>query len=371
MAGIYFHIPFCKARCVYCDFFSSVGQRREEQQAYVDAMCRELRLRRSYLKGAPVRTLYFGGGTPSLLAVGLLERIFETWREVFPDAAPVEITLEANPDDLTGDYLDSLRALPFNRISLGVQSLNDAELRFLRRRHDAATALRAVDRCRERGFANISIDLIYGLPGQTVEGWQATLRQAIDLQVEHVSAYLLTCEEGTPLADLYRRLRCFPPDEDRSLALFEVLLDRLSEAGFEHYELSNFARPGYHSRHNSAYWDGSPYLGIGAAAHSFDGASRQWNAPLADATYLERGFEREVLDERARYNELVLTRLRTARGIDLEELEALFGAQKKACCLQQASKYIAGAWLRMEQNRLQLTRKGLFVSDGIATDLLL
>jgi oxygen-independent coproporphyrinogen-3 oxidase len=312
-----------------------------------------------------------GGGTPSQLQAGDLERIFETLAHVFPNASPVEITLEANPDDLTTDYLDSLKRLPFNRISLGVQSLNDNELRFLRRRHDAQTAVRAVRRCREKEFGNISIDLIYGLPGQTVEGWQSTLRQAIDLEVEHISAYHLTCEEGTSLADLYRRRRFAPPDEETSLALFETLIDGLSEAGFEHYEISNFARPGYLSRHNSAYWDGSPYLGIGAAAHSFDGESRQWNAPAADGAYLDRGFEREMLDERARYNEFILTRLRTIRGVDTDELEALFGAQKKAHCLQQASKYIAGERLRIVQNRLQLTRKGLFVSDGIATDLLL
>jgi oxygen-independent coproporphyrinogen-3 oxidase len=338
---------------------------------YVKALCCELRRRKEYLGGAVVRTLYFGGGTPSQLLAGDFELIFEAVNEAFPNADPVEITLEANPDDLTDDYLDSLKYLPFNRISLGIQSLNDNELRFLRRRHDAQTAIQAVRRCREKGFDNISIDLIYGLPEQTLEGWQSTLQQAIALDVEHISAYHLTYEEGTPLFKLRRQNRLRPADEEMSVALFETLIDRLAEAGFEHYEISNFARPGRFSQHNSAYWNGTHYLGIGASAHSFDGKSRQWNPSLATPDYLNRGFERELLDEQMQHNEFIITRLRTMRGLDLTAFETLFGAQKKARFLGRASKYISGNLLQLVDNRLCLTRKGLFVSDGVMAGLLL
>ncbi|MDR0541948.1 MAG: radical SAM family heme chaperone HemW [Dysgonamonadaceae bacterium] len=371
MAGIYFHIPFCQTRCLYCDFFSAAEVKVGVKDDYVDAMCRELRERKNYLNGHSIDTVYFGGGTPSQLSAGHFKKIFATLADIFPAFSPCEVTLEANPDDMTSEYLDSLKKLPFNRISLGVQSLNDDELRFLNRRHDAPSAIRAVRLCREKGFENISIDLMYGLPNQTMKSWQSTIRQAIDLNVRHISAYHLIYEEGTPLFDLLQQGNIHSIDEELSVALFETLVEQLTGAGFEHYEISNFARPGCQSRHNSAYWNGTPYLGVGASAHSYNGISRQWNKKIGGAAYRSQGVEMERLDEKALFNDFIITRLRTMKGIDLQELEALFGEQKKACCLQQANKHLSSQLLKTVNNHLRLTRKGIFVSDGIMSDLLL
>ncbi|MDR2804235.1 MAG: radical SAM family heme chaperone HemW [Dysgonamonadaceae bacterium] len=372
MAGIYIHIPFCRTRCSYCDFCSvAVGKTRGEREDYVEALCQELQERKTYLQGHSIETIYFGGGTPSQLSAKHFEKIFETLAAVYPALAPCEITLEANPDDLTPEYLDSLKKLPFNRISLGVQSLNDAELRFLNRRHDASSAVRAVRLCREKGFENISIDLMYGLPNQTLKSWQSTLRQAVGLDVQHLSAYHLTYEEGTPLFDRLQQEIVHSIDEDLSVALFETLIDVLTGAGFEQYEISNFARSGYSSRHNSGYWNGAPYLGIGASAHSYNGESRQWNKKIPGAEYKTYGIEMEILDEKALFNDFIITRLRTMKGIDLRELQTLFGEQKKACCLQQANKHLSNQLLKIKNSHLQLTQKGIFVSDRIMSDLLL
>jgi oxygen-independent coproporphyrinogen-3 oxidase len=381
MAGIYFHIPFCKTRCIYCDFFSSTNLK--EKEAYVTEMCKELEARKDYLQGQAIETIYFGGGTPSQLPAQDFEKLFksviasEAKQSIQPpdcfELCPrndMEITLEANPDDLTPGYLNSIRRLPFNRISLGVQSFNDAELKFLNRRHDAQSAIRAVRLCQKYGFENISIDLMYGLPNQTPELWDATIRQAIDLNIRHISAYHLIYEEDTQLYDLLRQGRIQPVDEELSVQFFEILIDRLAEAGFEHYEISNFAKPGYRSKHNSAYWNGTHYLGIGAAAHSYNGISRQWNKKIPGAGYRAQGFEIEMPDEKTAYNDFIITRLRTMQGIDLDELTALFGEEKKADCLQQAQKQLQNQLLEIAGNHIRLTRKGIFVSDGIMSDLM-
>jgi oxygen-independent coproporphyrinogen-3 oxidase len=373
MAGIYVHIPFCKTRCVYCDFYSRAVRVESGGviAAYVDALCRELRERRTYLC-RPVETLYFGGGTPSILSVKDFTQIFDTLAVAFPGIAPSEVTLEANPDDLSPEYLDSIKSFPFNRISLGIQSLDDAELRFLNRRHTASAAIQAVDLCRKKGFDNVSIDLIYGIPGQTPEGWRSTLRRALKLPIAHLSAYHLTYEEGTPLFRLLQQKRIRPLDEEASAVLFEILLDEATSAGFQHYEISNFARPAARrSKHNSGYWNGAHYLGVGASAHSYNGTSRQWNPQSYDPNYQSLGVEIEILDEKTRFNDFIITRLRTVQGIDLRELAALFGNEKRACCIQQAQKYIDGQLLEVADHHLRLTRKAFFISDGIATDLLL
>ncbi|MDR1527460.1 MAG: radical SAM family heme chaperone HemW [Dysgonamonadaceae bacterium] len=369
MAGIYFHIPFCKTRCLYCDFFSSTALSLRE--AYVEAMCRELEERSDYLKGHSIATVYFGGGTPSQLPAKSFEKLFGTLAAVFPALSPCEITLEANPDDITPEYLDSLENLPFNRISLGVQSLNDSELQFLNRRHDAQSAIRSVRLCREKGWENISVDLMYGLPNQTMESWLSTLRQVMDAEVQHLSAYHLIYEEGTPLFNLLQQGNIHCLDEELSVTMFETLIDELTGAGFEQYEISNFARPGCQSRHNSGYWNGTHYLGIGASAHSYNGISRQWNKTIHGPAYRTPGVEREILDEKALFNDFIITRLRTMKGIDLEEMETLFGSEKKACCMQQADKHLSNQLLKVANNHLRLTRKGLFVSDGIMSGLLL
>ena len=367
MAALYFHIPFCKTRCVYCDFFSSTDQGKKEE--YISALCRELEERKNYLQGETIETIYFGGGTPSLLSAKDFERIFETCSTVGIPLHPVsEITLEANPDDLNEEYLDSLKHLPFNRISIGIQSFNDKELVFLNRRHNAQSAIRAVELCQKKGLQNISIDLIYGLPNQTLANWEATIRQAIALNIPHISAYHLIYEEATPLHRFIQEKQIQAINEETSVRMFEILIDKLASAGFEHYEISNFAKKGFHSRHNSSYWNGTPYLGIGASAHSFDGKSRQWN--VSGLNYLVQTPEIEILSPKDQFNDFILTRLRTMQGIDLEELSRIFGEKQKNDCLRKAQKHLNNKCLEIDKHFLRLSCKGIFVSDGIMCDLM-
>lgn len=372
MAGIYLHIPFCKTRCVYCDFCSTT--RLELKQRYVRALCRELEERSSYLGGEPVRTVYLGGGTPSLLDEDDFRRLFRTLDTVYGLQQAEEITLEANPDDLNDNYTSMLASLPFNRISIGIQTFDPPTLRLLNRRHSARQAIEAVERCRRAGFGNISIDLIYGLPGETDSRWQQDLQQALALDVEHISAYHLTYEEGTRLYRMLQDRRVSEVDEDSSLRFFGTLMDTLAAAGYVHYEISNFCKPGRHSRHNTAYWQGIPYLGCGPSAHSFDTRSRQWNdaSPLRYIQGMEQGqrpFQTEQLDDITRYNEFVMTRLRTRRGIPLPELERLFGPRLYHYCLHNAAPHLAARQLQNCDGHLCLTRQGIFVSDGIISDL--
>lgn len=379
MAGIYIHVPFCKTRCVYCDFYSTTCS--PLQEAYVAALCRELTNRQAYLEGAPIHTIYLGGGTPSQLTPAELEKIFTYIYKVYPVSADAEVTLEANPDDLSTDYLHALTTLPVNRISMGVQTFDDEMLKLLNRRHTAAQAREAVARCRQADIRNISIDLIYGLPGETNTRWQNDLRQAVALEVEHISAYHLTYEEGTPLHRMLQACQVHEVDEESSVRFFSTLTDMLGEAGYEHYEISNFARPGKQSRHNSAYWDGTPYLGCGPSAHSYNGRSRQWNlASLHD--YLATPptelppHEVEELPTDTRYNEYVMTGLRTAQGISLGQITRLFGASYARYCLRMAQPHLLAKHLELSADShssqiLRLTRTGIFVSDGIISDLMI
>jgi oxygen-independent coproporphyrinogen-3 oxidase len=373
MSGIYLHIPFCKTRCVYCDFFSSTDSKW--QGRYVQALCRELCERKEYLKGEPVETLYFGGGTPSQLSEEEFRQLFDTMEEVYGLTPLTEITLEANPDDLTEEYVSMLRTLPFNRISMGIQTFDDRLLRLLNRRHTAAEAVSAVERCRRLGFENISIDLMYGLPGETEASWAEDLRQAIALAPEHISAYHLIYEENTPLYRLWQQHRVEQADEELSLRLFSQLIDTLAAAGYEQYEISNFCHPPHYSRHNSSYWQGTPYLGCGASAHSFDGGSRRWNVASLQSyvTAVEQGkpmFEMEELDLTTRYNEAIITGLRTRWGVEIEGLRQRFGSTLSDYCLLQAAPYIESGKLTVTDGVLRLTRVGIFVSDGIMSDLL-
>jgi oxygen-independent coproporphyrinogen-3 oxidase len=354
---------------VYCDFFSSTSL--QEKEAYIDTMCKELQDRKNYLQGQEIRTIYFGGGTPSLLRADDFEKIFQTLDRCFGNInyVPLEITLEANPDDITQEYLQSIHHLPFNRISLGVQSFNDRELQCLNRRHDALSAIKAVKRLQDAGFDNISIDLMYGLPEQTRTVWEKNLKLAVELNVPHISAYHLIYEEGTPLFRRLKQGQIKQVDEELSVQFFETLIDTLTEAGFEHYEISNFAKPDYRSRHNSSYWNGTHYLGIGASAHSYNGCGRRWNKKLPGAQYALNAWEEEMLDDRTAYNDFIITRLRTMEGIDADELSRLFGESQKSYCLRQAQKHIRNQTLELTDNRLYLTRKGLFISDAIMSDL--
>ncbi|WP_042371034.1 radical SAM family heme chaperone HemW [Bacteroides neonati] len=373
MAGIYIHIPFCKTRCIYCDFYSTT--RSEMKERYILALCRELEMRQDYLQNKPVETIYFGGGTPSQLSAVDFERIFATIDRLFGREHCREITLEANPDDLTPEYLHSLSHLPFNRISMGIQTFNDTTLKLLKRRHTALQAIQAVAACRQAGFQNISIDLIYGLPGETLERWKNDLQQAIALDVEHISAYHLIYEEGTPLYIMCKNHQVEEVDEESSVDFFSLLIDQLTEAGYEQYEISNFCRPGKLSQHNTSYWQGTKYLGCGPSAHSFDGDSREWNSSSIDA-YVEginqgmRVFETEQRYEATRYNEFILTSLRTVWGISLNQLQSTFNDKLYHYCLRIADKHLQSGTLELRNNALCLSRKGIFVSDGIMSDLL-
>ena len=373
MAGIYIHIPFCKRRCIYCDFFSTTQS--EKKSAYVCALRRELEMRQDYVEGEEIETIYLGGGTPSQLTEEELKAIFASIYHIYKVKEDAEITLEANPDDLTPEYVAVLRQLPINRISMGIQTFQEETLKLLHRRHTAAQAIKAFRRCREAGFQNISIDLMYGLPGETLDTWKADLQQAIDLCPEHISAYHLIYEEGTALWKLREQHQVEEADEDLSVSLFTTLIDRLSEAGYQHYEISNFCLSGMHSRHNSSYWTGKKYLGCGPSAHSFNGVSRQWNVASLEGYIkgVEEGvldYEVEELDLYTRYNDFVLTSIRTAWGMPLSKLRSEFGEDLYSYCMRMAKPHVDQGVLENREGVLRLTRKGIFVSDGIMSDLM-
>ena len=376
MAGIYIHVPFCQSRCAYCDFYSTTLLAHRE--AYVDTLCRELAHRLPELRGEPIKTIYFGGGTPSTLTIEELRVILETLEnlEVLGNPNNLELTLEANPDDLTEEYVKGLRTLPINRVSLGIQSFHDRTLRLMGRRHTAQEAIDAVHRLQQAGLTNISIDLIYGLPGETLDDWAYSLDQAIALGVKHISAYHLTYEEGTRLWRMQEQGLVSPIDEEQSVRSFELLREKLLTAGYEHYEISNFALPGYHSRHNSSYWQGIAYIGIGPGAHSYDGHNRRWNqSDLTNYISTPHGedvpHEVEHLTTDERYDERVITELRTAQGIDLTQLKADFGERYHTHCLRCAKPYLdRGQLLHTEDNHLRLTPESIFISDAVMRDLL-
>ena len=373
MAGIYIHVPFCKTRCIYCDFYTRTDM--SPKYNYVLAICKEIELRKSYIADEIVDTIYFGGGTPSQLSIEDFNKIFETIYNTFEVSSDVEITMEANPDDLDISYLDSLQALPFNRLSMGVQSFNDDELKFLKRRHSSKRALDVVNTCKSLGYNNISIDLMYGLPNQTMDIWQRNLDKAISLDIQHISSYHLIYEQGTRLYRLFKMGDVKAVDEELSVEMFSLMIDKLGSAGFEHYEISNFARNGLYSRHNSSYWLGKKYLGLGPAAHSFDGENRAWNIPSISKYITAIGEHRlpleiENLDRNTRYNDFILTGMRTMWGVDLIELERLFGTKLKDYCMKNVQRYIDEGFVYKEANVLKLSRNGIFISDGIMSDMM-
>lgn len=368
MAGIYVHIPFCARRCIYCGFFSTV--RENEAARYVNALCAELRHRRDYLNGAHVRTIYFGGGTPSRLTPEQIGQVIDAIRSEYDLDNLEELTVECNPDDITSAFISALSSLGVNRISMGVQTFNDDLLRFLCRRHTAAQAISAVQTCMESGISNISIDLIYGLPGQTADIQQNDLQIASGLEVSHISSYCLSYEEGSPLERMRNDGRVTPSDDDVCAQMYDRMCTHLRQAGFDHYEISNFCRPGYHSRHNSSYWDGTSYLGVGAGAHSYNGTSRQWNPNDLDAymTGIEQGtpaFEIEELSATDQYNERIMLSLRTAQGLNL----SLLTPQDRLQLLQSADTMLKKGILILENNRLKIPEQQMFISDSIISSL--
>ena len=373
MAGIYIHIPFCKRRCIYCDFFSTTQS--EKKPTYIHALCQELEMRKNYLEGEEIETIYLGGGTPSQLTEEELNEIFTSLYNIYKVKEDAEITLEANPDDLTPEYVSMLRRLPINRISMGIQTFQEETLKLLHRRHTARQAIEAFQRCREAGFQNISIDLMYGLPGETLDTWKEDLQQAIALHPEHISAYHLIYEEGTALWKLRDEHQVEEADEDLSVTLFKNLIDELKQAGYQHYEISNFCLPGLHSRHNSSYWTGKKYLGCGPSAHSFNGSSRQWNIASLD-NYLKGiasgkpNYEIEELDLYTRYNDFVITSIRTCWGMSLSRLRSEYSEELYRYCLRMSKSHLEQGVLEIEEDTLRLTQEGIFISDGIMSDLL-
>ena len=374
MAGIYIHIPFCKTRCVYCGFYSTTLL--QWRQRYVDAVCREMEMRDFHpsLSEEGVRwdTVYLGGGTPSQLTVAQLHQLFDTIHNIYKVEADAEVTMECNPDDVTPDFAEALSRLPVNRVSMGAQTFNDERLHLLHRRHTAGQIPVAVRRLRDAGIRNISIDLMFGFPHETIDDWHDDIEQALALDVEHLSAYSLMYEEGTPLFQLLEQGRISEVDEELSRQMYYDLIDRLTAAGYEHYEISNFARQGYRSRHNSSYWNQTPYLGLGAAAHSYDGRCRRWNVDdieryMAGMENDHPAFEQEIIDDNTRYNDIVMTALRTCEGLNL----GLLTAAQQSYCLQQAQRYLTDGLLVHEKSHLRLSRRGLYVSDMIMSDLML
>lgn len=374
MAGLYIHIPFCASRCIYCGFYSTT--RLDLRQQYVDALIRELVEvgKSKMLKDDSISTVYLGGGTPSQLTIPQLHQLFDAIYIYNKVESGAEVTIEMNPDDVSVPYADTLRQLGINRVSMGAQTFDDERLRWLNRRHTVAQVGQAVTILRAAGIRNISIDLMYGFPDETIDDFVRDIDEAIKLDVEHISAYCLMIEEGTELYRRYgdKRVREYDDSkEETERKMYELLIDKLTAAGYEHYEISNFARPSFRSRHNSSYWTGVPYIGLGAAAHSFDGHSRSWNVSdirqyIAAVNRDERLNEEEELSATDFYNERVMLGLRTCEGVDLSALSD----DERNYCIQEAQPFLSDDILLLTDNRLVLTRKGLFVSDYVMSSLM-
>lgn len=373
MAGIYIHIPFCKSRCIYCGFYSTTLL--DLRKKYINAVCREMELRKNYIR-EPFSTIYLGGGTPSLLDEAELTKLFLYINNVYDVDRNAEITMECNPDDITPEFTNMLSRLPINRVSMGAQTFADSRLRLLHRRHNSDEVKHAVKLLREAGIKNISIDLMFGFPDESLSQWKEDISAAMALNVEHISAYSLMYEEDTPLWKMLDTGKVKEIDEELSLKMFKELVCQLTDAGYEHYEISNFARPGYRSRHNSSYWHQVPYIGLGAAAHSFDLNSRQWN--VADLKlYIEEinngiiPMEREELDNDTTFNDIITTALRTSDGIDLNAMETRLGKRYRNTLISAAGKHIEQGLLEIRHDRLRLTSEGIFISDMVMSDLMI
>lgn len=363
MSGIYIHIPFCRQICHYCDFHHSASLSSQERM--VDAICGELQARQGYIEQHSPRTLYFGGGTPSVCSPEQIARMVDLCKELWSVASFDEVTLEANPEDLTPSYLEALRSAGIDRLSIGVQSFVDDHLRLMNRRHSAARAEEAVADARRAGFDNITVDLIYGMPFLSVVELNDNLRKACDLGVEHLSAYHLTIEPRT----VFGKRALEPVPDDMSQLHFEIVHSMLIDAGYEHYEVSNFAREGFRARHNSGYWSGMHYIGVGPSAHSFDGVSRQWNVS-SNKLYLEGVMaETELLSDQDRSHEYIMTRLRRADGIDLNEFGATFGGEMLSELKANARRFEVSGDLLVSGGRMAIPSARFLISDYIISEL--
>lgn len=365
---IYLHIPFCKSKCVYCGFYSVANLRGKE--AFLDALEKEIALRRDYLDCKPITTIYFGGGTPSLLSVSELENILCLLGDRFDLGQVAEMTLEANPEQLTAEYCQQLRALGFNRLSIGVQSFKDPVLRFMGRRHTAEEAMKAVNNA-AAAFDNLSIDLIYGVSERDNAHWREDLRTALSLPIRHLSCYALTPEENSILYKQIERRSHAPVDDDLAAQQYQILQEMLPHSALQQYEISNFAVPGFESKHNSSYWNHTPFLGLGPSAHSFDGKSRQWNPAnlkqyCDNMTQSKDCEERELLSNDDLYNETLLLGLRTRAGVDLNAVASRFGGTRREELELHFRTHVAPEHYHIEKDRLCLTATGLWFADGIA-----
>lgn len=371
MSGIYIHFPFCKKKCLYCAFYS-IGN-FQQYESYLQALQQEIDLRKDYLQEREIETLYLGGGTPSLLKISDLKAIVAQLKQHFTFAPHLEFTLEGNPDQLTLEYVEQLKELGVNRLSIGIQSFDNKVLQLLGRTHDSVQARQAIENALTAGIGNVTIDLIYGIYTRSLSEWQKELQVVKDYQLPHFSAYSLTVEENSLLE---RRINAnkFPQlNENQSVEELECLIDFAQQSGYEHYEVSNFALPGFASRHNSHYWDGTPYLGLGPSAHSFDGQSRQWNCAsvkeYAESLAQQRPFFTiERLTPNEQYNEYILLHLRTAAGISLAELTEKFGEESLQYLLQELRKIDTSLYTQA-CGRIRLTRKGIPLTDAITAEL--
>ena len=413
MLGLYIHIPFCASRCIYCGFYSTVPAKKKDErlsveERYVNAICHEMELRaeknsdNSGERIGGLSTIYLGGGTPSQLSFESLQKIFQTIDNVYhiglewdienntcTTATPIEITMECNPDDITEEFAQNLRSLPINRISMGAQTFSDERLRFLHRRHTADEVETAVKRLRNVNIKNISVDLMFGFPNETLEEWNDDIERLLALDIEHISAYSLMYEKGTPLFRLLQEGKVKEIDEELYRQMYDTLIDRLAKAGYEQYEISNFAKLDvqspkfniqtskskiqslYRSQHNSSYWQNIPYIGIGAAAHSYGNGKRSWNVADIKAyiTAIQKNrlpSEEEIIDADTHYNDIIMTALRTCEGIDL----SILPAEYRTYLIRLAKPFQQQGLLKEDNGKLHLTRNGIYVSDSIMSDLM-
>jgi oxygen-independent coproporphyrinogen-3 oxidase len=374
MAGIYIHIPFCKKACHYCDFHFSTSPQYKDPM--LKALRQEINLRKKYLAEEKIETIYFGGGTPSLLSADELQVLIGEITDLFEVSSTAEITLEANPDDLNPQKVRELRQTLINRFSIGVQSFFEEDLQWMNRAHSAEEAQSSIKRVQDAGFENITADLIYGFPLLTKPKWEHNIQQIIELKIPHISSYSMTVEPATALSSFIKKGEQKPMDEGQSAAQFLILMEQLREAGFDHYEISNFAKPGLFSKHNSNYWEGVPYLGIGPSAHSFNGESRQWNisnnSKYVDQISLKKiPAEMEFLSTENRINEYIMTSLRTSKGMNLEKITERYGSDYANEVKNGLEPFADKNWITIKDQVVILTTDGKLFADHIASELFL
>jgi oxygen-independent coproporphyrinogen-3 oxidase len=373
MAGIYIHIPFCKKRCTYCDFYTEVAPQFIPE--LIKSIGKELLIRKDYTGESEINTIYFGGGTPSILNNEQFKFLFNVIQSNYVINSNAEITFEANPDDLNSDFFKSIKSLPFNRISIGIQSFNNDDLKRLNRRHNSNQAIEAVENAKKAGFNNISIDLIYGLPFQTIESWNNQLEMAFSLGIQHISAYGLTYEEGTKLWKQREKGEIKMVDDETMNEMYLILLDTARVNGFEAYEISNFARPGFRSNHNTSYWKQEPYIGVGPSAHSYNLKSRQWsiasiNKYMHAIESNKPFFEVEELTVKEQFNDYVLVSIRTSDGTDVSKIERDFGKEFADIFTKSIQKYIENGKVIQTKDNFVLSRQGILISNRILIDLI-